>query len=202
MAMPPPFDGFVEHTKRVSPTCLIVFERNRYSVPAALANQIVSLRVYADRLVLVARAQVVAKHVRVFSRDHSSPGKTSYNWRHYLAVVQRKPGALRNGAPFTTLPKSFRTLRSALLKRAGGDREMADILALVLQHDEQLVEQAVREAIESGVLTKTHILNCLGHLLDAPRPAKVEPPLALAINDEPIANTERYDHLRGDRYVD
>ena len=29
----PPFDGFVEHTKRVSPTCLTNFERDRYSVP-------------------------------------------------------------------------------------------------------------------------------------------------------------------------
>jgi hypothetical protein len=34
MVMPPPFDGFIEHAKWVSPTCLIVFERNRYSVPA------------------------------------------------------------------------------------------------------------------------------------------------------------------------
>ena len=202
MAMPPPFDGFVEHAKRVSPTCLIVFERNRYSVPAALANQVISLRVYADRLVIVAHAQVTAEHVRIFSRDHSSPGKTSYDWRHYLAVVQRKPGALRNGAPFATLPKSFRTLQSVLLKRKGGDREMADILALVLQHDEHLAEQAVREAIESGVLTKTHILNCLGRLLDVPRPARLEPPPALAINDEPIANTERYDHLREAHHAD
>ena len=36
MPLPPPFDGFVEHTKRVSPTCLIHLERNRYSVPALL----------------------------------------------------------------------------------------------------------------------------------------------------------------------
>ncbi|NIP19046.1 MAG: IS21 family transposase, partial [Xanthomonadales bacterium] len=43
--MPPgrPFDGFVEHTKRVSPTCLVHFERNRYSVPASFANRPVSL---------------------------------------------------------------------------------------------------------------------------------------------------------------
>lgn len=115
MAMPPPFDGFVEHAKRVSPTCLIVFERNRYSVPATWANQVVSLRVYADRLVLVARSKVIAEHVRVFSRDHTSPGQTCYDWRHYLAVVQRKPGALRNGAPFATLPISFQTLQAALL---------------------------------------------------------------------------------------
>jgi hypothetical protein len=79
---------------------------------------------------------------------------------------------------------------------------MADILALVLQHDEHLVEQAVYEAIASGVLTKTHILNRLGRLLDTPRPATLETPLALTIDDEPIANTARYDHLREIRYVD
>jgi hypothetical protein len=48
-SLPPPFDGFIEHHKRVSPTCLVAFERNRYSVPASLANQVISLRVYADR---------------------------------------------------------------------------------------------------------------------------------------------------------
>ena len=53
--------------------------------------------VYADRLVMVARTEVIAEHQRIFSRDHSSPGKTSYDWRHYLAVVQRKPGALQWG---------------------------------------------------------------------------------------------------------
>jgi len=77
--------------------------------------------------------------------------RTFYDWRHYLAVVQRKRGALRNGAPFTELPKSFRRLQQILLKRDGGDREMADILALVLHHDEHLVEQAVREAIDSDI---------------------------------------------------
>ena len=202
MTMPPPFDGFVEHAKRVSPTCLIVFERNRYSVPAALANQVISLRVYADCLVMVAHGEVIAEHARVFSRDHSSPGKTCYDWRHYLAVVQRKPGALRNGAPFKTLPRSFQRLQSVLLKQPGGDRQMADILALVLHHDERLVEQAVREAFESGVPTKIHILNRLGHLLDPPRPARLETPQALAISDEPIANTERYDHLREASHVE
>ncbi len=44
MPVPRPFDGFVEHTKRVSPTCLVHFERNRYSVPASYANRPVSLR--------------------------------------------------------------------------------------------------------------------------------------------------------------
>lgn len=200
MAMPPPFDGFVEHTKRVSPTCLIVFERNRYSVPATFANRVVSLRVYAERLVIVAEAQIVAEHGRVFSRDHNLPGRTVYDWRHYLAVVQRKPGALRNGAPFSALPASFRTLQGILLKRPGGDREMADILALVLHHDEHQVERAVNEVLDSGVVTKLHVLNRLSRLLDQ-RPAPLAPPPALRLSDEPRANTERYDRLREVRHV-
>ena len=64
MATPPPFDGFVEHSKRVSPTCLIVFERNRYSIPAAFANRVISPHVYADRLIIIAEAQVIAEHLR------------------------------------------------------------------------------------------------------------------------------------------
>jgi transposase len=201
MAMPPPFDGFVELTKRVSPTCLVVFERNRYSVPAAFANRVISLRAYAARIVLVAEAQVVAEHARVFSRDHNSKGLTVYDWRHYLTVVQRKPGALRNGAPFNELPPSFKRLQSVLMQREGGDREMADILALVLHHDERLVEQAVSEAVASEVVSKTHILNRLSRLLDTPLPAALTPPPALTLREEPIANTERYDALRGARHV-
>ena len=99
----------------------------------------------------VAEAQVVAVHERVFTRDHSAQGKTIYDWRHYLSVVQRKPGALRNGAPFTELPDSFRQLQAQLLKRPGGDREMVDVLALVLLHDERLVEQAIAEALKQRV---------------------------------------------------
>ncbi len=155
MRMPPPFDGFVEYTKRVSPTCLIAFDRNRYSVPASYANRAVSLRVYADRLVVAAEDQVIAEYPRVFTRDHNRPGRTIYDWRHYLAVLQRKLGALRNGAPFAALPDSFRRLQTMLLKRPGGDREMVDILALVLHHDEQAVVCAVELALESGIPART-----------------------------------------------
>ena len=110
-----PFDGFVEYTKRVSPTCLVHLERNRYSVPASFANRPVSLRVYPDRVVVAAEGQIVCEHRRVIDRSHDRPGQTIYDWRHYLAVVQRKPGALRNGAPFAELPDAFRTLQQYLL---------------------------------------------------------------------------------------
>ncbi len=196
MEVPAAFDGFVEFNKRVSSTCLITHEHNRYSVPASFANRPVSLRVYADRLVVVAEAQVVATHQRVFTRDHSAQGKTVYDWRHYLSVVQRKPGALRNGAPFTELPDSFRQLQAQLLKRPGGDREMVDVLALVLLHDERRVEQAVTEALKIERPSKQHVINCLSRLGDTPRPEPSRTPPALKLVTEPRANTRRYDQLR------
>jgi len=196
MAVPVAFDGFVEHTKRVSSTCLITHEHNRYSVPASFANRPISLRVYSDRLVMVAEAQVIACHDRVFSRDHNVPGKTIYDWRHYLSVVQRKPGALRNGAPFEEMPDSFKRLQSLLLKRPGGDREMVDVLALVLLHDEKLVEQAVEAALGIERPSRQHVINCLGRLQDKPLPEPLKPPPALKLVTEPLANTARYDGLR------
>jgi transposase len=194
-----PFDGFVEHTKRVSPTCLIHFERNRYSVPASFANRPVSLRVYPERIVIAAEGQILCQHARIIERSHHLPGRTIYDWRHYLAVIQRKPGALRNGAPFTEMPEAFRQLQGHLLKRPGGDREMVEILALVLQHEEQAVLCAVELALEAGVATKTHILNLLHRLIDdkATGVAAIDAPQALGLRREPKANVERYDTLRG-----
>lgn len=195
MALPCPFDGFVEHTKRVSPTCLVTFERNRYSVPASYANRPVSLRVYADRLVFVAEAQVIAEHVRLILRNPGI-GRTLYDWRHYLSVLQRKPGALRNGAPFSELPDAFKRLQAILLKRPGGDREMVEILALVLQHEEQAVLTAVELALESGVPSKQHVLNLLKRLVEPAPPAPIDTPTPLMLTVEPQANVSRYDELR------
>ena len=96
---------------------LISFERNRYSVPASFANRPVSLRVYPDRLVVAAEGNILCEHVRVIQRNHKLPPQTIYDWRHYLAVIQRKPGALRNGAPFLELPIPFRQLQDQMLRR-------------------------------------------------------------------------------------
>lgn len=197
MSSPPAFDGFVEHTKRVSPTCLITFDRTRYSVPASFANRPVSLRVYADRLVVAAEGQVLCEHNRVIDRRHDVTGQTIYDWRHYLAVLQRKPGALRNGAPFAELPTSFKRLQATLLKKPGGDREMVEVLALVLHHEEHMVVAAVEAALDAGVATKTHVLNILHRLVDGKSAVpEVVAPQALKLFTEPKANVSRYDSLR------
>ncbi len=104
MSVPPAFDSFVELGKRVSPTCLISFERNRYSVPASFANRLVRLRVYPDRLVVAAEGHSLCDPVRIVRRSRQLPARAVCNWRHYNCVLSRKPGAFRNGAPFFGIP--------------------------------------------------------------------------------------------------
>ena len=85
-----------------------------------------------------------------------------------------------------------------MLKTPGGDREMVEILALVLQHDEQLVLAAVEPALGAGVRRRLNILNLLHRLVDAKPidPPAMKPPNALTLTTEPQANVERYDALR------
>ena len=200
MPLPRPFDGFVEYAKRVSPTCLVHLERNRYEPcrrPSPIARS--ACGSIPERIVVAAEGQIVCEHARVFARSHQRKSTTTvFDWRHYLAVIQRKPGALRNGAPFAELPPAFRALQQRMLKTPGGDREMVEILALVLQHDEQAVLTAVELALEAGAPTKTHILNLLHRLIDDKPidPPAVKPPNALTLTTEPQANVKRYDALR------
>jgi hypothetical protein len=89
-------------------------------------------------------------------------------------------------------------LQQYLLKKPGGDSETVDILALVLQHDEQAVLSAVDMALRSGVPTKTHVPNLLHRLVDGKSftPPTLDAPQALTLTNQPKANVERYDTLR------
>lgn len=186
-----PFDAFIEHPVRVSPTCLVSFERNRYSVHAAWANRVVSLRAYADHIKVVADGEVIAEHARRFGRGH-----TAYDWQHYLPVLERKPGALRNGAPFAELPMVFQRLQAILLKRLGGDREMADILGCVPPHGLEPVLVAAELALEGKNPSREHVFNILARLKEPNPPEGIAAPQALALGEEPKADVGRYDALR------
>ena len=170
MPMPTPFDGYVENPARVSSTCLVTVARNRYSVPCELAGHKVSTRLYPNRVSIVANDAFVASHERLICR-----GRISYDWQHYIDLVQRKPGALRNGAPFADLPAPLQRLRQCLLRHAGGDRVMAQVLAAA----PTAVLVAVELVIESGALSAEHVLNVLARLNAKPAPESVQTTLQL-----------------------
>jgi transposase len=191
---PRPFDGYVEKPVRVTSTALIHFQRNRYSVPAEHAHAVLSLRIYPAELKLVADGKEVARHVRSFERD-----QTFYDFTHYIGVIDRKPGALRNGAPFAEMPEPLLRLQRHLLKQAGGDRVMADVLGAIPRHGLDAVVVAVELALESGRPSGEHVMNVLARLKSgqAVTPVSTE----LAVKEEPEANVTRYDRLREASHV-
>ncbi len=188
-----PFDGYVHKLARVSSTCLVSVAGNRYSVPCELAGQTVSTRLYPGRVTIVFDQAVVAEHERLADR-----GKTAYDWQHYVPLLQRKPGALRNGAPFADLPEPLQRLRRVLLREDGGDRLMAKVLALVPTAGLDAVLVAVELALEaappSGRVSAEHVFNVLARLNAAPAPQAAA--TALRAKTPPVADTARYDALR------
>ena len=194
MPMIMPFDGYVETIGKVSSICLVILERNRYSAPCELVGQMVSIRVYPERIDLVAHDALVASHRRSFAHK-----ETFYDWQHYIPLIQRKPGALRNGAPFADMPEPLQRLRGRLLRREGGDRVMAKVLAEVPRAGLENVLVAVELVLESGIPSAEHIENMLNRLKSPPLPEAIDSPLQ--VSEEPIADTGRYDCLR-DEVID
>ena len=190
MPFPRAFDGYVEQAARVSSTALVHFQRNRYSVPTAHVNAVLSLRIYPDTLVMVADQAEIARHARCFDRD-----QTRYDWRHYIELIGMKPGALRNGAPFKTMPEPLQHLQRHLLRHPGGDRVMAQVLAAVPVHGLEAVLVAAELALEAGRPSAEHVLNVLARLKEdaPPTAATTEAP---RLREEPRADVQRYDRLR------
>lgn len=193
MPMPVAFDGYVARQSRVSSTCLVAVARNRYSTPCEYAAQVVDTRLYPTRVKVVVGTVVVADHARLFDE-----GRTQYDWQHYIPLLERKPGALRNGAPFTDLPAPLQQLRQALLRERGGDRVMAQVLSLVPGKGLDDVLVAVSLALEaappSGRVSVEHVLNVLARLEETPTPQSVSTLLKATM--QPTADTSRYDQLR------
>src|SRR6202167_6128862 len=143
-----PFDGFVEKAVRASTTCLISADRNRYSIDARAAGRMVLVRSHAERIVVLLDGEMVADHQRSFKHD-----QIIYDPWHYLPILVRKPGALRNGAPFKDwdLPPALAQVRGKLKSHADGDRQFVKVLGAVLDHDLDAVEAACAEALEAGI---------------------------------------------------
>ena len=188
-----PFDGFRETTVSASKTCLVRFDRNRYSIEARAANRAVQLRAYADRVVVRFDGEVVAEHERVFGRD-----RIRYNPLHYLPVLARKPGALRNGAPFKDwdLPPNLTRLRGRLGRSDEADRQFVGILATIPEYGLDAVEEACRLALTEGLCSRDAILNILSWSRDNTPPPFLAVTAMPQLRLVPVADCARYDRLR------
>jgi transposase len=187
------FDGFHAVPASISKTCLVRFDNNKYSVAAGAVGRPVEIRAYADRIELRQEGRLVGEHRRCFGRD-----RTIYDPWHYVPVLARKPGALRNGAPFRdwVLPGAMERMRRRLSGSGDGDRQMVVVLAAVLTDGLAAVESACAEALGEGVHSADVILNILARRRDPAAPITIATPEALRLRQEPVADCARYDSLR------
>jgi transposase len=187
------FDGFHAVPASVSKTCLVRFDNNKYSVAASAVGRPVEVHAYADRIVIRQDGRIVGNHPRSFGRS-----ETVYDPWHYVPVLARKPGALRNGAPFKdwVLPGAMERVRRKLTDADDGNRQMVDILTAVLADGLLAVEAACAEAIAHGVHSADVVLNILARQRDPGPPATILTPAALTLRHAPIADCARYDSLR------
>ena len=188
------FDGFHAVPASVSKTCLVRFDNNKYSVAASAIGRPVEIRAYADRIELRQDGRPVGEHARCFGRD-----QTRFNPWHYVPVLARKPGALRNGAPFKdwVLPANLTRVWRKLAVLEDGDRQMVEILTSVLSDGLAAVEAACAEALGQGVYSAAVILNILARRREIAAPITIMTPEALKLKHAPTADCARYDSLRG-----
>jgi transposase len=190
------FDGFHALSAAVSKTCLVRFDRNKYSVASSAVGRPVDIHAYADRIVLTQDGVVVGEHARRFGRN-----QTAYDPWHYVPVLARKPGALRNGAPFKAwpLPGSIERVRKKLAGSNDGDKQMVKVLAAVLTDGLQAVEAACAEALCAGIASADVILNALARRQQPGPVAPILTPERLTLSLPPLANCARYDAIRSVR---
>ncbi len=188
-----PFDGFHSVPASVSKTCTVRFDNNKYSVLATAVGRPVEVHAYADRIVIRQDGVIVGEHARAFGR-----GQTVYDPWQYVPVLARKPGALRNGAPFRdwVLPPAMTAIRRKLKGSDDGDRQMVQILSCVPDDGLQAVEAACREAVDQGVHSAPVVINILARRRDPTPPPPLLTPTVLRLTHEPVADCARYDSLR------
>lgn len=188
------FSGYATEERRAGSQCLVRFDGNHYSIPCEHAGQLVSIRIFAGRVVLAVHGEAVAEHERSFEK-----GRYVLDPLHYLPLLERKPGALRNGRPFLDweLPAPVRRVWEALRRYPDWDRQMSAILQAVPRYGLEAVSVACEMALEENAVNQSVILNYLTRLTEE-EPAELIPVSAkLRIAEEPRENCAAYDELLG-----
>ena len=121
----------------------VAFARNRYSVPRPFAFQMVTIKSYVDRVVIVSGGHVIATHTRCLQ-----PDTMVLDPLHYLATLDRKPGALDHAPVYREwkLPGCFAAFRAELEEYHGavaGARRYVRVLQLLVDHPMTRVRQAI-----------------------------------------------------------
>jgi hypothetical protein len=147
-----PFEPCEKRVARVSSISLVRYRMNDYSTPTAFAFQNVLVKGFVDRVSIFCGGEEIARHPRIYGH-----GQFVFDPRHYLALLEQKPGALDQAAPLQnwTMPEPLQHLRRLLEARMGnrGKREFIQVLRLIEVFPEAIVAGAATDAIRLGAVS-------------------------------------------------
>jgi transposase len=186
------FDACVSQPAQVDKYQTVRFDRNRYSVPRTCAFRSVTVKGYLDRVEVVERGQVVARHARSYGRDQQVLDPL-----HYLATLERRPAALDHAPVLRDwhLPEAFAQLRQALEQRHGpssGGRHYVRVLQLLAEQPLEQVQRAVETCQRRGEVHAERIGAEARRLRDVATPAPVTPLCQFQV---PRPDLGRFDQL-------
>ena len=159
---PSPFDACRKQPTRANSLSLVRFDDNDYSVPVAYAHHEILIKGYVNRVVLCHGPRVVAEHKRSWGKEG-----VFFNYRHYLALLERKPGSLDYARPLSgfDFPECFNLLRRRLIaeqsKEGTGLREFIKVLRLL----EDYSMARVKRAVEKGLSMRVHCRDAIAQFL-------------------------------------
>jgi len=186
------FGGYDTEERRAGIDCLVRFDGNYYSVPCEYAGKHISIRKYASRIVVAVEGKAVAEHERRFEK-----GCYIMEPLHYLPLLERKPGALRNGRPFLNweLPSSIRKVWDALRRYPDWDRQMSALLSTIPLYGLEALNVACSVALEENAVSQGTIMNYLTRLTEDPKASNVAVSEKLRLSEEPRSDCSVYNQL-------
>jgi hypothetical protein len=132
----------------------VVFETNRYSVPADTPYAQLVIKASPFRLEILHVDRVLASHARCYGREQDV-----FDPLHYLPLLEQRPGAFEHAKPIRRWREGWPPVYEELLARMRADgreshgvREFVRILRLHREHPAEQVEQAIRLALQYGCL--------------------------------------------------
>jgi transposase len=153
--------------RRANSLSLVRFDRNDYSVPTAYAHHELTVAGGIEEIEISSGPELVARHAREWAAE-----QTSYDPRHYLALLERKPGALDFARPLERwdLPVAFRLLRRRLEADLGsaGTREFIKVLRLMEHASLAELTSAVDAALAIGATSADAVALILYHRSEQP----------------------------------
>ena len=137
-------------TPTVGDYSTVRFDRNEYSVPVRFLRKAVTVKGYANKVIIVCDQNSVVTYERL-----SGQGKTTYKLEHYIGLLERKPRSVFQAKPVRqTVKKELLNLGKIL---PGGNKDMVRLLRMCVDYGEERVIFA-KNQIPAGITPTVDII--------------------------------------------